>query len=105
MHKTRRFLDPLPDFVPGAYDLYNPRLRFVAVPREDLRITHNFEELTRPLLDAAAQKAGQTLDIREGYVVVPVHELQVTHVQDKFSRVQVYPEEFYLDLRAQQSIR
>lgn len=105
MHKTRRFLPPLPDFVPGSYDLYNPKLRFVAVPKQDLKITYNFEELTRPLLDAAAQKAGRPLDIQEGYVVVPVHELQVAHVQDKFSGIQVYPEEFNLDLRAQQSIR
>ncbi|EKM78594.1 hypothetical protein AGABI1DRAFT_121041 [Agaricus bisporus var. burnettii JB137-S8] len=105
MHKTRRFLSPLPDFAPGAYDLYNPKLRFVAVPKGDLKITYNFEELTRPLLDAAAQRAGNPLIIPDGYAVVPIHELQVAHVQEKFSDVQVYPEEFNLDVRAQQSIR
>jgi hypothetical protein len=105
MHKTRRFLSPLPDFAPGTYDLYNPKLRFVAVPRGDLKITYNFEELTRPLLDAAAQKAGHPLTVPDGHAVVPLHELQVAHVQEKFSGVQVYPKEFNLDLRAQQSIR
>ncbi|KXN81323.1 hypothetical protein AN958_05178 [Leucoagaricus sp. SymC.cos] len=105
MHKTRRFLPPLPDFVPGSYDLYNPKLRFVAVPRKDLKITYDWEGLTRPLLDAAAKKAGQPLVVQEGYVVVPIHELQVAHVEAKFSGVEVYPEEFNLDLRAQQSVR
>jgi len=93
------------DVTPGSYDLYNPKLRFVAVPKDDLKITYNFEELTRPLLDAAAQKAGKALDVPEGYAVVPIHELQVAHVQEKFSGVHIYPEEFNLDLRAQQSIR
>lgn len=105
MHKTRRFLPPLPDFPPGSYDLYNPKLRFVAVPREDLKITYDFEGLTRPLLDAASKNAGRPLVVQEGYVVVPIHELQAAHVQDKFSGVHVYPEEFSLDLRAQQSVR
>ncbi|KAF5359778.1 hypothetical protein D9756_003207 [Leucocoprinus leucothites] len=105
MHKTRRFLPPLPDFVPGSYDLYNPKLRFVAVPREDLKITYDFEGLTRPLLDAAAKNAGRPLVVPEGFVVVPIHELQVAHVQDKFSGIRIFPEEFNLDLRAQQSVR
>lgn len=105
MHKTRRFLPPLPDFVPGSYDLYNPKLQFIAVPKKDLKITFDFEILSRPLLDAAEKNAGKPLVIPEGHVVVPVHELQVPHIKDKFSDLQVYSNEFSLDLRAQQSIR
>jgi len=105
MHKTRRFLPPLPDFVPGSYDLYNPKLQFIAVPKKDLKITFDFEILSRPLLDAAEKNAGNPLVIPEGHVVVPVHELQVPHIKDKFSDLQVYSNEFSLDLRAQQSIR
>jgi hypothetical protein len=105
MHKTRRFLPPLPDFIPGSYDLYNPILRFVAVPKEELKITYDFEGLMRPLLDAAAKNAGKPLIVPEGFVVIPIHELQVVHVEDKFTGIRLYPKEFNLDLRAQQSIR
>jgi len=41
----RRFVPPLPDFVPGSYDLYNPKLRFVAVPKNGLKITYDFDGL------------------------------------------------------------
>jgi len=105
MHKTRSFLPPMVDVTPGSFDLYNPKLRFVAVPKNNLKITYNFEELTRPLLDAAAQKAGKPLVIPEACVVVPIHELQTAHVQAKFPGIHIYPEEFNLGLRAQQSIR
>jgi len=105
MHKTRHFLPPLPDFVPGAYDLYNPKLRFIAVPKKDLKITFNFEILSSPLLHAAAKNAGKPLVIPDGHIIVPVHELQVPHIKDKFPDLQVYSNEYRLDLRAQQSIR
>jgi hypothetical protein len=52
-----------------------------------------------------SKKAGRPLIVREGYVGIPVHELQVTHIQDKFSEAEIYPIEFSLPLLAQQSIR
>lgn len=105
MHKTRYFLPPLPDFEPGSFDLYNPRLRFVALPRDHLNITYEFEKYVLPLLEAASKAAGRPFQVREGFVFVPVHELQVTHIRDKFPEAEIYSEDFSLPLLAQQSIR
>ncbi|KAI0058644.1 hypothetical protein BV25DRAFT_1964653 [Artomyces pyxidatus] len=105
MHKTRHFLPPIPSFNPGTYDLYSPRIRLAAVPRENLKVTGDFEELTKPILDAAAANAQQELVVPENFVVVPVHELQVYHIVEKFPEADVYPGEFSVPAQAQQSIR
>ncbi|KAG6830045.1 hypothetical protein H0H92_002463 [Tricholoma furcatifolium] len=105
MHKTRYFLPPLPDFAPGSVDLYHPRLRLIAVPRANLDITYDFEALVQPIVAAMFKRAPTDMHIPENYVAVPVHELQITHIRDKFQEAQVYPEEVGLDLLAQQSIR
>jgi siderophore synthetase component len=59
----------------------------------------------RPILEAAIRNAGKTLDVPQDHVVVPIHELQVLHILDKFKEATVYPEEFSVPARAQQSIR
>ncbi|THH16104.1 hypothetical protein EW146_g4489 [Bondarzewia mesenterica] len=105
MHKTRAFLSPIPTITPGTYDLYNPRVRLVALPRTSLNITGDFENDTKDVLDGAAKNAKKPLDVPEGFVVVPVHELQVYHIQEKFPEAKIYPEEFSVSARAQQSIR
>jgi len=105
MHKTRYFLPPLPNYAPGSFDLLHPRLRFVSVPRSNLKITYDFEALTSPILKMASSRAGKDLQVDEDRVVIPVHELQVVHIQDKFPDAHIYPEEYYLPLLAQQSLR
>lgn len=105
MHKMRYFLPPLPDYSPGVYDLYHPTLRVIAIPRENLNITYDFETYTHPIIAAVSRCAGRELDVADGYVVIPVHELQLVHIQDKFKEAVIYPEEFSLPLLAQQSIR
>ncbi|KAF9524859.1 IucC family-domain-containing protein [Crepidotus variabilis] len=105
MHKLRRFLPPLPDYQPGEYDFLNPTLRFISVPREELKITNDFEQLLVPLIQRASEAAGKSLDVPEGHVTVPVHDIQVGHIRDKFANAVIYPEEFSLSLRAQQSLR
>ena len=105
MHKTRRFLPPLPDFLPGSYDLHNPKLRLISVPRENLKITYNFEALCQPILDAVTKSSGQHFSAPDGHVVVPVHELQLLHIEAKFPDAIIYPAQFSLPLLAQQSLR
>ncbi|KAJ7678472.1 IucC family-domain-containing protein, partial [Mycena rosella] len=80
-------------------------LRFVAVPRENLKITNDFEKYTVPLIAAASASAGEELPVPENFVVVPVHELQTAHIQAKFPDVVVFPPAFYLPILGQQSIR
>ncbi|KAJ4474382.1 IucC family-domain-containing protein [Lentinula aciculospora] len=105
MHKTRAFLSPMQDISPGSYDLYNPKLRFVALPKSNLDVTYEFEQLTEPLHRAAAEVVGKVLVIPAEHLVIPVHELQVAHIEDKFKEAIIYPIEYSLPLLAQQSIR
>jgi hypothetical protein len=96
---------PADSFAPGSYDLYSPRLRLAAFPRASLNVAGDFEALTRPILDATARNAGKPLDVPRDYIMVPIHELQVPHIADKFKEAMVYPEEFSVPAHAQQSIR
>ncbi|THU85116.1 hypothetical protein K435DRAFT_732522 [Dendrothele bispora CBS 962.96] len=105
MHKTRMYLPPMREITPGSYDLYHPLLRFIAVPKSNLNITYDFEGLTAPLREAAAKTAGKELEIPENHLVVPVHELQIAHIEDKFKDAVIYPPEFNVPILAQQSIR
>ncbi|KAH9041648.1 IucC family-domain-containing protein [Lactarius pseudohatsudake] len=105
MHKTRHFLPPMPSLTPGSYDLYSPRLRFAILPRASIHVTGDFEALIQPILERATNNAGRALDVPENHIVVPVHELQVSHILDKFEEATVCPEEFSVPARAQQSVR
>ncbi|KAI9509795.1 IucC family-domain-containing protein [Russula earlei] len=105
MHMTRQFLSPMPPLTPESYDLTSPRLRLAALPLGSLHVTGDFETLTRPVVDAAARNAGRALDIPQDHIIVPIHELQVPHILDKFKEAKVYQEEFSVPVRAQQSIR
>jgi hypothetical protein len=105
MHKTRYFLPPMPSLPPGSYDLYSPRLRLAILPRASLRVTGDFEALVQPILEGAMKNAGKALDAPGTHVVVPIHELQVSHILDKFKEATVYSEEFSVPARAQQSVR
>lgn len=96
---------PLLDYAPGTIDLLRPQLRFASVPRNETKITYEFESLTLPLLEAASIRAGKPLVVDDGHVVIPVHELQIAHIQDKFHNAIIYPKAFNLPLLAQQSLR
>ena len=105
MHKTRQFLPPISTLTPGSYDLYTPRLRLAGFPRASLNVTGDFEALIRPVLDAAIRNAGKALDVPQGHIIVPIHELQVPHILEKFKEATVYPDEFSVPALAQQSVR
>ena len=105
MHMSRRFLPPMPVLTPESYDLHFPRLRLAAFPRRSLNVAGNFEALTQPILDAMARNAGKAPDVPRDHIIVPVHELQVWHIQEKFKEATIYPEEFSVPALAQQSIR
>ncbi|KAJ3805063.1 IucC family-domain-containing protein [Lentinula lateritia] len=120
MHKTRMFLPPMRDITDDdTYDLYNPQLRFIALPKSSLHITYDFEELTEPLRRCAAEAAAAAasdqvqefltptgdMSIPPSHFVIPIHELQIPHIEEKFPEALIYPEQFKLPLQAQQSIR
>lgn len=101
---ARNFLPPIPDYSPGSYDLLHPRLRLVFFPRNDLKIVYNFEEL-RLLLFPFLRIREKNFIVQDGHVIVPVHELQVFHIRDKFPEAFIYPEDFSLSLLAQLSLK
>jgi len=105
MHKTRMFLPPIPDVVSGSYDLYNPQVWLVSVPRDSLHITGDFDACTVPIVKAAIRRAGRILEIPQDRIVVPVHELQIHQIREKFPEVEILPDEYSLPASAQQSIR
>lgn len=105
MHKTRAFLPPIPPIAPGSYDLYNPSIRLIALPQSSLKITGPFADLTKAIRDGAEKRAGRKIEVAEDEIVVPVHELQVWHVKDKFPEARILDQEFSVPARAQQSIR
>ena len=104
-HKTRSFLPPIPDYSPGSYDLLHPRLRLVSFPRNHLKILYNFEELLLPVISAVSVHAGKKIIVQDGHVIVPVHELQVFHIRDKFPEAFIYPEDHSLPLLALLNLR
>lgn len=105
MHKTRYFLPPIPCISPGSYDLYNPSIRLIILPISSLKITGPFSDLTKAIWEGAEKRAGRSIVLHEDEVVIPVHELQVFHIRDKFPEARILEKEFSVPARAQQSIR
>ncbi|PFH53186.1 hypothetical protein AMATHDRAFT_55679 [Amanita thiersii Skay4041] len=105
VHKMRSFLPPIPDYTPGSYNLYAPLLRFIAVPRDQLIITYDFERYIKPLLEEASCHVGQPPKIPNDYVIIPVHEVQVANIQQKFPEVEILPNKYHAPMLAQQGIR
>ncbi|KAF7722628.1 hypothetical protein EC973_002900 [Apophysomyces ossiformis] len=110
MHKARKSYPPMPPLYPGQYNLDQPKLRAVAIPTTSINLRGDFEELSRPLIDAmlnASDKEGsQTMRSKyPNHVFVPVHELQVPNVEAKFPDAVVLPAEYNVTVEALTSIR
>ena len=101
----RYFVPPIPDYAPGTYDLYHVKLRFVSVPKSQLKITNDFEKYIKPIIDTASRRTSTQLKVAADHLILPVHELQIAHIQDKFPDIEVLPAAFTVSANAQQSIR
>ncbi|KAK9763130.1 hypothetical protein K7432_010482 [Basidiobolus ranarum] len=82
MHKARFAVPPLPP-LPSEADLSTPDICFVAVPRQKVMIRGDFEKLIQPALSLMSEEDRQLYDSRE-CVILPVHEIQLPNVFDKF---------------------
>lgn len=105
MHKTRYFLPPIPPISPSSYDLYNPSIRLIILPKSSLKITGPFSDLTKAIREGAEKRAGSAIVLNNDEIVIPVHELQVFHIREKFPEARIIEKEFSVPARAQQSIR
>lgn len=100
MHRARQL-----DCLPLDYDWYHPRIRFVGVPRADLTILGIFEQISRQLVTRAAEKAGHVLELEDGWIFMPVHELQLENIKSKFRNVKVLGSDISLAVMAQSGLR
>ena len=105
MHRLRYFVPPLPDYAPGTYDLNHVKLRFVSVSKSQLIVSNDFEKYIKPVVEAASRHTSTQLKVPADHLILPVHELQITHIQDKLPDIEVLPSEFMVSAHAQQSIR
>jgi len=100
MHRARMFPSNLTN-----YDWYNPRIRFVRVPRSSLDLLGPFDDICRRLVKLAAGRVGYSLSDDGTSVYMPVHELQVPNVLSRFSDVDALPSDVSLPALGQSSIR
>lgn len=87
------------------YDWYNPHVRFVRVARSKLDILGSFECKTRKLAQVAAEKSGRRLLDDQSSVLMPVHELQIPNIRNKFPDVKILHRDIRIRGLAQSSIR
>lgn len=100
MHRARTF-----DSATLEYDWYQPRIRFVGVPRSSIQILGDFDNLSRNLAELAACRAGQALPNDDSLIFMPVHEMQIGNIKKLFNDVEVLPSEVFLPALGQSSIR
>ncbi|KAJ1807695.1 hypothetical protein LPJ75_004746, partial [Coemansia sp. RSA 2598] len=121
MYRARYAVPPLKPITPQT-DLFHLKLRFVAVPRNRLRVEGDLEELLHPLYSSADFDAGLGPDAQAGaddggnasrYIldfvnrsdelVLPVHPLHMPAVLSMFSFARPLP--FTVPAEAQASLR
>lgn len=101
MHRARVFNE-----ISLEYDWYHPRIRFVRVPRADVHLRGQFEEISKGLVAWAAKNTSSSLDVEDtAFVYIPVHELQVENIKSRFGNVELLNPEISLPAQAQASIR
>lgn len=101
MHRARMLSLKTPE----EYDWYHPVIRFAHVPRASLDILGPFERELAMLAEHAATRAGKTLPVNEGKVIMPVHELQIPSIVAKFQDVDILDPDINVRALAQSSIR
>jgi len=105
MHRARLAVPPLPYQDPQNRDWKHPRIRLALVSRSRLDIIGPFEKEIRRITELVARSSGMPVPQRDGYVVVPVYDLQIANIRDKFPDVEILDEEFSIPSLGQASIR
>ncbi|KAH9957404.1 hypothetical protein BC827DRAFT_1371238 [Russula dissimulans] len=105
MHRARHAIPPLPHQDPQNRDWKYPRVRFAFVSRSRLDIVGPFEREICPVIEFATRASGVPFPRRDGYVIVPVYDLQIANLHEKFPDVEILDEKFSIPSLAQASIR
>ncbi|KAI8384841.1 IucC family-domain-containing protein [Radiomyces spectabilis] len=110
MHKARKSFPPMPPLNPEHVNLEQPKLRLVAVPRTSMKVRGDFDALSAPLVDIMLGKGNDqvTGQLRRQYadhVLIPIHELQVPNIQQKFPDAVVLSSQHEVPVYSLTSIR
>jgi hypothetical protein len=105
MHRARHAVPPLPCQDPQNRDWKHPRIHFAVVPRSRLDIVGAFEREIRRITELAAHFSGMPLPQRDGCINIPVYDMQIANIREKFPDVEVLDEEFSIPSLGQASIR
>ncbi|GJJ10653.1 hypothetical protein Clacol_004880 [Clathrus columnatus] len=105
MHKMRRTLPPINEIAPGEFNWQEPHVRMVVVPRHRLNIQGPWDDYITPFIKKVRNIGENPLAILPTEVLVPVHELQIMNILEKFPEARVLPEEYSFVAFAQQSLR
>ncbi|KAI8139331.1 IucC family-domain-containing protein [Fennellomyces sp. T-0311] len=108
LHKLRYSYPPVPPLSIDCPKLESPMIRLVSFPKKSIQLRGSFIESISPLVDAILKKTGDLCEQRAKYancVLMPVHELQVPNIQEKFPDAIILPEENSVQGRALASVR
>jgi hypothetical protein len=104
MYRSRHAIPPLPHQDPQNRDWKHPRIRFALVPRFRLDIVGPFEREIRTITELAARASG--ISERDRHViVVPIYDLQIANLREKFPDVEILGEQVSVRSLGQASIR
>lgn len=99
MHRARMSAETRP-----GYNWYTPKIRFIRLPCQSLDKRGSFDNIVRDLVNKAALASGtEAPEDIPGTSIMPVHEMQLSTVLEKFEKVEVL--EPAIGALAQSSIR
>ncbi|RHZ55280.1 hypothetical protein Glove_417g64 [Diversispora epigaea] len=104
LHKSRKAIPPLPDIEPGTYDFENPLIRFVSVSRDKVNILGSFEKKLLDLINIMSPKPN-ILSVDDNKILIPIHELQLPMIKEKFSYVEILPEKYSIRAKSFANLR
>jgi hypothetical protein len=70
-----------------------------------MSILGNFETQTQLLLSLISDDSSAALQSNKDSLIVPVHEMQVSSIRDKFTDVEILPESVSVPALGQSSVR
>jgi hypothetical protein len=111
MHKARKSFPPMPPLIPGSYDFDHPNLRLVGIPRGNVTVRGDYEELVKDLVDAMLDPNRDPeviADLRQRYahlLFIPIHELQIPNIETRFPDTVILSEKHSAKAEALASLR
>ncbi|KAI9300073.1 hypothetical protein BJ944DRAFT_171418 [Cunninghamella echinulata] len=108
MHKARKSFAPMPPLNPEETNLEHPKVRLLAIPKENIQLRGDFEELSKPLIDLMLSADQDNNKFREewaNHILMPVHELQLPNTKALFPQAHIFPESIHVTVESLTSIR